>query len=75
MKNLQELKAGAKAKIITFEGGSALCRRLHHLGLREGAVITKITAASGRGPVVVKVAHTQIALGSGMASKIIVEPL
>ena len=37
--------------------------------------IIKVTGLFSRGPIIVKVGHTQIALGRGMAAKVMVEPI
>jgi Fe2+ transport system protein FeoA len=75
MVNLVKLSSGKSARIVSIEGGSNLITKLQNLGLKEAMEIKKITGASGRGPVVVKSGRTQIAIGVGMASKIMVEPI
>ena len=72
---LTKLKKGAKAKVIEITAGKQLALRLSHLGLRHGGHLTKISAFALRGPVTVKVGATTIALGHGMAEKVMVSAL
>ncbi len=50
-----------------------MTRRLSALGIRPGKRLTKVSAMFMRGPVTVRVGGTEIALGFGMASRIVVE--
>lgn len=72
---LNKLKSGASAKLVKVEGGTNLKERLYNLGLKEGMELKKITSTAGKGPVVVKFGRIQIAIGIGMASKMVVDPL
>jgi len=47
-------------------------RRLHGLGLSEGRMIRKLSALALGGPVVVSVNRAQVALGRGIASRVVV---
>lgn len=67
------MRAGQTAVVIKFSGGHGLARRLQALGIRPGKKVTKVGSMFGRGPVTIRVDNTQIALGFGMADKIIVE--
>ncbi len=51
----------------------AVVKRLCDLGLTPGIVLTKMEG-QGRGPVVIMVRGTKLALGYGVASKILVVP-
>lgn len=73
MINLIQLGAGKSAVIVSIEAGLSVLTRLNNLGIREGIVIKKVTGLFKRGPVVVKAGRTQVALGSGMASKVMVK--
>jgi Fe2+ transport system protein FeoA len=70
---LTKLKKGLKVRIIEVTGGRQMAHRLSTLGLRPGACLTKISAFALRGPVTVKVGSTTIALGHGMAEKVMVD--
>jgi len=71
---LARMQAGQSGKVISIDKGHGIVRRLEAMGIRPGQRITKISAMFMRGPVTVQVKNTRIALGHGMASKIIVEP-
>ena len=71
--NLADMLQGVLAKVICIEGGYGRKQKIQNLGIREGKTIKKITSISSRGPVIVQVGSTQIAIGRGMASSVIVE--
>jgi len=70
---LGQMKAGQTGTIIQILGGRGLARRLEALGIRPGGVVTKTSSALFRGPVTLKANNTQVAIGFGMANKILVE--
>ncbi|UCD86165.1 MAG: ferrous iron transport protein A [Deltaproteobacteria bacterium] len=70
---LSQMKTGQKGVVIQIAGGRGLNSRLAALGIRIGHEVTKVSSMLMAGPVVVKVGNTEIALGFGMAQKIIVE--
>jgi ferrous iron transport protein A len=55
-------------------GGRGITKRLLDLGLTKGCTF-KVVHGTGRGPVLVEVRGTRIALGQGLASKVLVEVL
>jgi ferrous iron transport protein A len=71
--SLVELKANQKAKVVEILGGLGLKQRLLSLGIYPGRELTKVSNFALRGPVTVKVGRTTLALGYGMAQKILVE--
>ena len=75
MSSLAQISSGQSAKVISIEGGMGFRQRLENLGIRKGVMIKKEKGLAAYGPIVVKVGSTQIALGRGMASKVIVELL
>ena len=70
---LAQMLAGQKGIVIAVLGGHGFVRRLEAMGLRTGKKVTKISSAFLRGPVTFKVDHTQVAVGFGLAQKILVE--
>jgi ferrous iron transport protein A len=70
---LTQLRAGEEAKIVDLQGGIGFRRRVENLGIREGMKIKKISSQLFRGPVTIQVGNTKVAIGYGMAKKIIVE--
>lgn len=70
---LAEMKTGQTGTVVEVLGGHGLIRRLDALGIRPGRKVTKLSSALFRGPVMLRVNSTQVAVGFGMATKIIVE--
>jgi ferrous iron transport protein A len=72
--SLAEMATGARGTVVEVAGGRGLAGRLEALGIRPGKRITKISSEIMRGPVVVQVDRTEIAVGFGMARHILVRP-
>ena len=70
---LAQLPLGARARIAEVQGGREMTRRLLSLGLRIGSEV-ELLHHRGRG-VVVASAGNRIALGGGVAEKVLTEPL
>jgi len=70
---LGQMEAGQTGTVIQILGGRGLIRRLDALGIRPGKKITKVSSMFFRGPVTFRSDHTQVAIGFGMANKILVE--
>jgi ferrous iron transport protein A len=71
---LIEMEKGQRATVLQLKGGHGLVNRLNALGILPGKKITKVSAMLMRGPVTVEVDRVQIAIGFGMARKIVVRP-
>ena len=72
MHNLTCAKAGLNLIFISVEGGRGAMRRLTDMGLIPGERL-KVLHNSGHGPVTVLIKGAKIALGHGLAAKVIVE--
>jgi len=70
--SLDQLPPGKTAVVRQLRGGTTLTSRLAALGLTEDAPIT-VLQNNSRGPMLVKVRDTRLALGRGEAMKILVE--
>ena len=70
---LANMKNGQSGTVIEINGGSGMISRLEALGVRIGVRIIKKSGLFMKGPVIVDVGNTQVAIGYGMASKILVE--
>ena len=70
---LAEMKTGETGTVVEVQGGHGIIGRLDALGIRPGRKVTKLSSTLFRGPVMLRVNNTQVALGFGMAKKIIVE--
>jgi len=71
--SLVHLKPSHKGKVLEILGGAGLQHRLMSMGLYVGKDITKLSYIGLRGPVVIRVGRSVLALGHGMAAKIMVE--
>jgi ferrous iron transport protein A len=72
-KKLIQLKTGESARVVSVVGGMQFQRKLESLGIRAGSKLTKISSHFWRGPITVRVNQSSVAIGYGMASKILVE--
>jgi ferrous iron transport protein A len=66
---LTQVGTGERAKITAIEGGRGLRQQLFLRGLIEGKVVRVV---SNYGPVTVEVDRNVVAIGRGMAQKIMV---
>jgi len=66
---------GKPARIVALHGGITFQRRLRSMGLREGSVISVVTAQPLRGPLVISLGRQYITIGRGMAERILVRPM
>lgn len=69
---LVQMERGQRGTVLQLQGGRGLVNRLNALGIRPGKRITKVSAMLMRGPVTIEVDRAHIAIGFGMAKKIIV---
>jgi len=70
---LHQMQAGQSGTVVRIEGGRGLVKRLSALGIRPGKRITKVSSMIMRGPVTIQSGNTQVAIGFGMANRIIAE--
>jgi len=67
------MQIGQSGVVVQIQGGHGLVNRLNSLGIRSGKRITKTSSMIMRGPVTIEVDRAQVAIGFGMARRIIVE--
>ncbi len=70
---LVRMPIGQNGIVVQIQGGHGLINRLNSLGIRPGKRITKTSSMIMRGPVTIQVDRAQVAIGFGMARRIIVE--
>lgn len=70
---LRQMEIGQTGTVIGILGGRGLMRRLEALNIRPGKKVTKVSSTLFRGPVTLRVDNAQLAIGFGMANRIIVE--
>ena len=71
--DLTQLKPGKSVTVVELLGGHGAVRKLQSLGIRSGKRITKVSSHFWRGPQTIGIGKAQVAVGYGMAKKIIVE--
>ena len=62
---------GQDVVVVSINGGRKIRSRLNDMGLNEGLKI-RVLHSHGAGPCIVLVGDTRLALGRGMAQKILV---
>ncbi len=66
------LQSGCEGTVKEMHGGNNMCRRLAGLGITCGSRVRVISNNAG-GPLILSVKESRLALGRGMALKIMVE--
>ena len=70
---LSELVTGQRGTVVELEGGIGFVGRMAALGFTPGATV-QVVRNPGRGPMIVDLLDTQIALGRGQAARVLVRP-
>ncbi|HEY55472.1 MAG TPA: ferrous iron transport protein A [Dehalococcoidia bacterium] len=70
---LARMREGQSGTVVQIQGGRGLVNRLNGLGIVPGKRITKISSMVMRGPVTIEVDRAKVAIGFGMASRVIVK--
>jgi len=73
MMTLDTVEIRRQAKVILIDGGHGVRAHLNTLGIHVGDQLTVVERAPFRGPVLVEVNGTRVAIGRGIASKVSVE--
>ena len=71
MMPLTSVSPGQEVTLIDIQGGRGIRARLYSMGLIPGVRLTVLGARGG--PIMIAVNDTRLALGFGMAQKIMVE--
>jgi len=66
-------KESQKVKVVDISGGWGIRQRLGCLGIHPGDIITVKRSAIMRGPILISVHGNQVALGRGVARRVVVE--
>ena len=72
---LFDLSSGETAIIKHLAGGQRFQRRMAALGIRVGKTVRQITSQPLRGPIVIEIDRSLIAIGQDIAEKIVVEAI
>jgi len=71
--NLTQMQPGEAGIVREIQGGQGFVRKLQSMGVRPEKKITKVSSHFWRGPQTIEVDNIQIAVGFGMAKRILVE--
>ena len=71
--SILELEVGMKGKILEIRGGRNVKQRLTDLGLTVGTEIILLDKSPFTGPILLLVRGSRLAIGRGIATKIIVQ--
>lgn len=66
------LDTGKEGTVVSINGGMGLNRKLSEMGFAQGTRVKNVKN-DGCGPLVVAVMDSRIAIGRGMAQKILIE--
>lgn len=69
---LTDLPAYVDGTVVALDGGYGMQARLRSLGIVEGKRLRKLSDIGRRGPVVVLIERTQVAIGYGIARRVMV---
>lgn len=69
---LSSIDSGKEVTLRAINGGMGLRSKLHGMGLVLGVTLTVLNQ-NGGGPVIIAVKDSRLAIGRGMAQKIMVE--
>ena len=72
---LDTVKENQEVKIISVSGGWGIRQRLSCLGIHPGDMIKIKKSDIMRGPILIKIHGNQVALGRGIANRILVEAI
>ena len=70
---LDQIYEKGKAKVIDIQGGVGIRQRLSRMGIHPGDIITILRYGALGGPILIEIHGSQVALGRGIASRVIVE--
>ena len=73
--SLAQMRQGEEGVVVSVHGGYGLFNKLESLGIRNGTRIRKISSHFMKGPVIIQSGNTQLAIGFGMASRVMVRKI
>ncbi len=71
--DITNLKTGEKAIIKDIIGGAGIIRKVENMGIRIGKSVKKLSSHYLRGPQTIQIDRLNLAVGYGVAKKILVE--
>lgn len=70
---VRDMRPMQVGRVVDIRGGRGMMNRLQAMGIRPGKKITKVSSMFMRGPVTIEVDNFRVAIGFGMAGRILVE--
>ncbi len=70
---LKDMRAGQRGRVINISKGHAAERRLFEIGLVPGASVEVVSRHPFKGPLLLQVGDTRLAVGQGIAEAVEVE--
>ena len=70
---LDHINENRKAQVIDIQGGQGIRQRLSQMGIHPGDTITILRYGALRGPILIEIHGSQVAIGRGIASRVTVE--
>jgi ferrous iron transport protein A len=70
-----EMVSGSRGRVVRIGGGRGMVARLSSLGIVPGAEVTMVNRYGRGGPVVIEVGRSQVAVGRGMAGRILIDSI
>ena len=71
--DLTQINKGEFVQVVEIMGGQHFKEKVDAIGLHVGSRIMKLSTQVLSGPVTIKIGNTKVALGHGMAKKILVD--
>ncbi len=71
--DLTQMQPGEAGIVKEIQGGQGLVRKLESMGVRPEKKITKVSSHFWHGPQTIEIDNLEIAIGFGMARRILVE--
>ena len=72
-KDLTQIPSNLDVQVVEINGGHRFKDKIEALGVRNGVKVRKLSAQVLNGPITIKIGNTKIAIGHGMAKKILVK--
>jgi len=70
---IDQLRSGESGIVREITGGRGMMQRLETMGVRPGKTLVKVSAIFMGGPVTVMMDGRQMAMGRGIAKRVLVE--
>jgi ferrous iron transport protein A len=70
--SLDRMVKGSRARVVSIAGGRGVMMKLSAQGIAPGMIVEKVGHLRG-GPVVIRVGRSQVAVGLGLARRVLVE--